>query len=171
VDRRLAACPSEDGWNRLFYFYAKGYLGDQVLTKVDRATMAVGLEARAPLLDSRVVALACRLPRSLKLRGFQTKYLLRRAARALLPQETLLRRKQGFAMPIGAWLAGELRPLLEEELSTTRLGQDGMFAPGELSRLRDEHVAGRADHRKPLWTVLAFQRWLEEWRAIPAAIG
>src|SRR5262249_8430107 len=79
IDRRWAGCPSGDRWDRLMYFYAKGYLADQVLAKVDRATMAVGLEGRAPLLDSRVVALACRVTPQLRLRGFQTKFLLKRA--------------------------------------------------------------------------------------------
>jgi asparagine synthase (glutamine-hydrolysing) len=165
IDRRLARCESDDRWDRLLFFYAKGYLGDGVLMKVDRATMAVGLEARAPLLDSQVVLRACSFAPSLRIRGFQTKHILRRAARGLLPPEILRRKKQGFAMPIGPWLRVELRSLLEEDLGEARLRRDGLFAPAPLRRLVDEHVAGRADHRKPLWTLLAFQRWHEAWRA------
>jgi asparagine synthase (glutamine-hydrolysing) len=159
VDNRMAACPAHDPRDRLVYFYARGYLGDGVLTKVDRATMAVGLEARAPLLDTRVMALACRIDPSLRLRGMTTKYLLKRAMRGILPDSTLDRKKQGFAMPIGGWLRKDLRPLLDDMLSARRLAASGLFSPKPIRRLVDEHVAGRADHRKPLWTLLAFMLW------------
>lgn len=161
IDERLRACPSADRWDRLLYFYAKGYLADGVLTKVDRATMAVGLECRAPLLDRRVVALACRLAPSLRLRGLETKHVLRRAVRDLLPRATLARRKQGFGMPIGPWLRRELRPLLEDLLSPHRLAQSGLFSPAPIRRLVAEHLSGHHDHRKPLWTLLAFHLWSE----------
>ncbi|MBN2360227.1 MAG: asparagine synthase (glutamine-hydrolyzing) [Deltaproteobacteria bacterium] len=164
VDHRLAACRSRDGWDRLLYFYAKGYLADGVLTKVDRASMAVGLEVRAPFLDSRVVALACSVDPALRLRGLQTKYLLKRAVRDLLPASTVHRRKQGFAMPIGRWLRGELRPLLDERLEPGLLRRQGFFSAAQVRRLVDEHCAGAADHRKPLWTLLAFQSWWLSWR-------
>jgi asparagine synthase (glutamine-hydrolysing) len=157
IDRRLGHCNSRDRWDRLMYFYAKGYLADQVLAKVDRATMAVGLEGRAPLLDSKIVGLACRLTPDLRLRGMQTKFLLKRAMRGILPDVTLDRKKQGFAMPIGRWLAGELRSWMEDELAPSRIGD--FFQPAVVRRLMDEHIAGRADHRKPLWTMLAFQQW------------
>ena len=159
IDRRMAACPAADPWDRLLYYYAKGYLGDQVLTKVDRATMAASLESRAPFLDRKVIALACSIDPSLRLRGFETKHLLKRALRGLLPDSILDRKKQGFAMPIGRWLRGPLRPLLEDELGERRLREQGLFSPRPIRRLVDEHVAGKADHRKPLWTLLAFQRW------------
>jgi asparagine synthase (glutamine-hydrolysing) len=165
IDRRLEACAATSPWDRLLYFYAKGYLADQVLAKVDRATMAVGLEGRAPLLDSRVVGLACSLAPALRMRGFQTKFLLKRALSGVLPEETLHRRKQGFAMPIGRWLRGELRPWMEDSLSATRLAQGGLFDAKGVRRLMDEHVAGQADHRKPLWTLLAFHEWWAAWRA------
>ncbi len=150
------------------YFYVKGYLGDQVLTKVDRATMAVGLEARAPLLATSIVSFACRLAPSLRLRGFTTKYLLRRAMRGMLPDEILDRPKQGFGMPIGGWLARELRGLLEEDLHPARLEEAGL-AVAPIRKLVDEQVAGKADHRKPLWTLLAFQRWRSEWARLRPA--
>jgi asparagine synthase (glutamine-hydrolysing) len=145
------------------YFYAKGYLADQVLAKVDRATMAVGLEGRAPLLDSKIVGLACRLTPHLRLHGMQTKYLLKRAMRGILPDATLDRKKQGFAMPIGRWLKGELRAFMEYELAPSRIKDH--FEPRVVRKLMDEHIAGHADHRKPLWTLLAFQTWKEAWRA------
>src|SRR5262249_4943643 len=143
IDRRLARCHSRDRWDRLMYFYAKGYLADQVLAKVDRATMAVGLEGRAPLLDSKIVGLACRSAPSLRLRGSTTKFLLKRAMRGILPKETLERKKQGFAMPIGRWLVGELREFMESELAPARLKD--VFEPRVVQKLMDEHVRGRAD--------------------------
>ncbi len=174
VDARIHAAPTADRWGRLLYFYARGYLTDDVLTKVDRATMAVGLECRSPFLDTRVVSLACRLPPPLRMRGFTGKYLLRRALRGILPDETLSRRKQGFAMPIGRWLRHELRPFLEETLSRRALGDTGLFDPAPIRRLVDAHVAGAADHRKPLWTLIAFLRWHAAWTAaaaVPAGVA
>jgi asparagine synthase (glutamine-hydrolysing) len=165
VDARMAECPARDPRDRLMWFYARGYLGDGVLTKVDRATMAVGLEARAPLLDTRVIALACKLHPSLRLRGLTTKYLLKRAVRGLLPDSIIDRKKQGFAMPIGSWLQGPLRGLLEDELSEARLARTGLFDPAPIRRLVAEHVGGRADHRKPLWTLLAFMLWYDAMKA------
>src|SRR5262249_14010808 len=156
IDQRMVDCAAGNRWDRLLYYYAKGYLGDDVLTKVDRATMAVGLEARAPFLDSRVIALACRAAPALRLRGWETKHLLKRAMRGILPDETLERKKQGFAMPIGRWLRGELRPFMEDTLSERRLREGGWFDPAPIRKLVDDHVAGRADHRKPLWTLIAF---------------
>jgi len=160
-----AVAPSGDRWDRLLHFYARGYLGDQVLTKVDRATMAVGLEGRAPLLDSRIVALACRLSPALRLRGFRTKFLLKQAMRHHLPDTILHRKKQGFAMPVGRWLTHELRPLLEDDLGEARL-RDAGLSPAPVRRLVAEHLDGRADHRKPLWTLIAYQRWREAWKQI-----
>lgn len=159
VDARMAECPARDPRDRVMWFYARGYLGDGVLTKVDRATMAVGLEARAPLLDTRVIELACRVHPSLRLRGLTTKYLLKRAVRGLIPDAIIDRKKQGFAMPIGNWFRGPLRPLLEETLSERRLRETGLFDPQPIRRLVSEHVEGRADHRKPLWTLMAFMLW------------
>jgi asparagine synthase (glutamine-hydrolysing) len=165
LDRRLAACRSVDPWDRLMYFYAKGFLADQVLQKVDRATMAVGLEGRAPLLATRVVTLATRLAPSLRLRGLTTKYLLKRAMRGMLPDTILHRRKQGFSMPVGPWLRGELRGLLEDTLAERRVREGGLFDAGVVRRWVAEHVGGQADHRKALWTLVAFERWRAEWES------
>ncbi len=164
IDERLARCPSDDRWDRLMYFYAKGFLGDQVLAKVDRATMAVGLEARAPLLSPSLVDFACGLAPALRLRGLTTKVLLKRAMRGLLPDEILDRRKQGFSMPVARWLRGPLRPLLEDTLDARRLEEEGLFRPAAVRALVDAHLAGAADHRKPLWTLITFQLWRRAWR-------
>jgi asparagine synthase (glutamine-hydrolysing) len=145
------------------YFYAKGFLADQVLQKVDRATMAVGLEGRAPILATRVVTLATRLDPSLRMRGLTTKYLLKRAMKGILPDTILHRRKQGFAMPVGPWLRGELRGMLEDTLAERRLREGGLFDAAVVRGWVDEHVRGVADHRKALWTLTAFERWRVEW--------
>jgi asparagine synthase (glutamine-hydrolysing) len=121
--------------------------------------MACSLEVRVPLLNHRFVEWAMTVPEDLKLKGLTTKYLLRKSLERLLPSTITERRKKGFNMPVAKWLAGPLRDLLEESLSERRLREDGFFAPATVRRLLDEHYARRADHRKLLWTLLAFQLW------------
>lgn len=163
-----------DHWDALTYQYARLYLTGCVLSKVDRASMAVGLEVRAPLLDTRVVNFANALPGDLKLRGVTTKYVLKQAARAFLPREILERPKKGFGVPVGEWLRGPLEPLARELLSPYNIGALGYFDSKETSRLFEEHQEGVADHRKPLWTLLSFLMWHERYgpsgtllRAVP----
>jgi asparagine synthase (glutamine-hydrolysing) len=128
---------------------------------MDRATMACGVEARAPFLDPELVALVCAMPSSLKLRRWTTKYVLKRALAGRLPDAILERRKQGFGVPIAQWLRGPLRPVLEQTLHPDRLRRVGLFAPAAVTRLVDEHLAGRSDHRKVLWQLLVFELWRE----------
>jgi len=129
--------------------------------KMDRATMSVALESRAPFLDHTLVAMAGAMPTSLKLRRFTTKYVLKRALRGRLPDEILTRRKHGFGIPLASWLRGALRPALTELLDPARVRRAGFLAPDTVSRLVDEHLAGRRDHRKTLWTLMAFELWRE----------
>lgn len=143
------------------YQYARLYLTAGVLVKVDRASMAASLEVRAPLLDTRVVDLACALPGRLKLRGNVTKYILKKAARPWLPAEIIDRPKKGFGIPVGEWLRGPLRGLAHDLLSPARLKRQGIWRPESIQRMLAEHDAGTADHRKPLWTLLALQLWLD----------
>lgn len=152
-----------DHWDQLTYQYSRLYLTGCVLAKVDRASMAVGLEVRAPLLDTKVVDFANALPGELKLRGMTTKYILKQAARSFLPREILERPKKGFGVPVGEWLRGPLAPLAEELLSPYHIGALGYFDPRETSRLLDEHKRGVADHRKPLWTLISFLLWHERY--------
>ena len=161
---RLSQVPaSAPVWQRLTYEYLKGYLMDQVLVKVDRASMFASLEVRAPLLDYRVVEYVANLPDQLKLHGFTTKYLLKKLMAGKLPDEIIHRRKQGFAVPIANWLAGELQPLARQLLAPARLKSQGIFNPDYVTRLLDQHTARRADHRKLLWTLLCFQLWHDRW--------
>jgi len=149
--------------DRLIYQHSKFYLADQNLVNVDRASMACGLEVRAPFLDHNLVDLACRIPAGLKLRGWTTKHVLKRALEGVLPASILLRRKQGFGVPIGPWLRGPLRGVLETRLAADRVARVGLFDPTVVKRLVAEHVAGHRDHRKILWALLMLDAWRESY--------
>lgn len=167
----LARVGSEaSGLNRvdqLIYQHCKFYLADQNLVTVDRASMACGLEVRAPFLDHALVELAGRIPAHLKLRGWETKHIVKRAFQGALPPAILTRRKQGFGVPIAAWLRGPLRRALEERLAPERVAHRGLFDPATTQQLTAEHVAGQRDHRKILWGLLMFDAWCD--RYLPEA--
>jgi len=162
----LASAPSLDGLERMLYLDLKGYLGEGVLTKTDRASMACSLEVRVPLLDRRVVELAARLPMDLKLRGLTTKWVLKRALAGALPAEILARPKKGFGIPIGHWFRDELRPLMRDVCGNDAIRRGGLFRPETVERLMTEHESQRRDHRKKLYTLLAFQLWASRYRLV-----
>lgn len=139
------------------------YLPDDLLVKLDRATMAVSLEGRVPYLDHTLVELLARVPMPLKLRGMNGKWLLKQAMKNSLPASILKRPKKGFGIPVAQWLKTELKPLLDRCLEPERLRRQGLFDPTFLGRMVQQHLAGRVDHRKPLWTMLMFQLWHERW--------
>jgi asparagine synthase (glutamine-hydrolysing) len=160
----VAARAQRGGWlDRLLYLDLKGYLGEGVLAKVDRASMACSLEVRVPLLDRRVVELAASLPADLKLRGLTTKYILKRALRGVVPASVLARRKKGFGVPLARWFREDLEPLLRDVCSTESIRRAGLFRPEAVERLLVEHRDGRRDHRKKLYTLLAWQLWGARW--------
>lgn len=140
------------------------YLADDLLVKLDRATMMVSLEGRVPFLDYRLVEAMATLPTSLKLRGLDAKRVLKRVEGEWLPPAILGRRKKGFGIPIADWLRGPLKPLLDQYLSAPYLRAQGLFRAEAVERLVREHLDGKADHRKPLWTLLVFQRWAERYQ-------
>jgi asparagine synthase (glutamine-hydrolysing) len=144
---------------RMMTLDATHYLSECVLFKVDRASMAASLETRAPFLDHTLIEFLTRLPLDLKLRGHTGKYILKRAMRGLLPREIIDRPKKGFGMPVASWVKGELRDLVHETFSPTRLARRGLFNPAYVQRLLDEHERGQADHRKLIWTLLMFELW------------
>ncbi len=155
------ACRDPDHLQRLSFAYLRTYFAEDILTKVDRASMAVGLEARAVFVDPELVSLVCRMPASLKLRGLTAKYALKRALDGLLPREIVHRKKKGFGIPVAAWLNGPLAPELDRLLAPARLRDGGLLDAGVVARLVGEHRAGVADHRKILWALMMLESWRE----------
>ncbi|MEJ7863103.1 MAG: asparagine synthase (glutamine-hydrolyzing), partial [Pyrinomonadaceae bacterium] len=137
------------------------YLAEDILTKVDRASMAVSLEVRAPFLDPRVAEFAAGLPPEYKLKGNKGKYILKKAVADLLPKSILQRPKKGFGIPIAGWLKGRLNPLMHDLLAPERLKNQGLFNVGFVQKLIKEHEQNIASHHKQLWTLLVFQLWYE----------
>jgi asparagine synthase (glutamine-hydrolysing) len=154
---------SFDAVTRDGYIFAKTYLGDGVLQKVDRATMACSLEARSPLLDRDFVDLSCRVPSRWKHRKGLTKYILRRALSGILPDDILKRPKKGFGIPVGDWFRGKLRNIMCDTLHERRVREGGILQPKAVRALVDDHLSGKRDNRKPLWTLFMFERWRETW--------
>ncbi len=139
-----------------------GHLPEDILVKVDRASMGVGLEVRNPLLDHRVVELAWRLPRDLKLHRGEPKWLLRRVLERYVPRAIFERPKMGFGIPLGAWLRGPLRDWAEALLDEDHLEEGGYFEAAAVREAWDQHLAGWRDRRFLLWNILSFQAWLDD---------
>ncbi len=163
VEGSLKDFTQGDLQNRLLFAYARSYLMDQVLVKVDRASMHYALETRAPLLDHAVVDLAFSLPYAFKYRRGTTKYLLKHLMEGKIPSHIIHRKKKGFGIPLARWLAGPLRELVEDLLSPESLRAHGLFDEAAVGRLIDEHMSGRRDNRKELWNLMTFQLWYRRW--------
>ena len=164
IDTVLAPCASDDVGDRLIYRYCKLYLAGQNLANADRASMAVGLELRAPLLDHTFVELVGRIPPRLKFQGFRgLKRLLKRALADRLPPQIAARRKQGFGVPLDVWLRGPLSATARDLLAGDRLRAGGVFDPTVVTRLHGEHQAGERDHSRSLWALLVFESWRESY--------
>ncbi|MFN2443961.1 MAG: asparagine synthase (glutamine-hydrolyzing) [Thermoanaerobaculia bacterium] len=165
--RRL---PERDRLEQLLRTDQRFYLQDQVLAKVDRASMAESLEVRVPFLDHEVVAFAHRLPVSRKLRGGTTKWLLRQYVRANLPAVIATRPKKGFGVPLARWFSAELKDLVSDTLEPGRLRASGIVDPAPVQRLLNEHWSGRRDHRKKLFNLLMLVLW-REWLTTARVCG
>lgn len=164
------APPFDDLRQTMMYLDTLTYLPDDVLVKVDRASMAASLETRAPFLDPRVVSAAWRIPLSAKFRNGKGKSILRDILYRHVPAELIERPKMGFAVPIDHWLRHELRDWAEALLDEGRLRQEGFFNPAWVRKLWTDHLSGRRSVHTQLWTVLMFQAWLEA-QKIPSAVG
>jgi len=150
---------SGDAVDRLLYLDSKTYLPGDILTKVDRMSMAVSLEARAPLLDHKLIEFVTRIPSSLKLAGLETKRIMKRAVMDLVPAEILNRPKQGFGVPIQEWINQQLRSRIRETLSESRTRQRGYVDSRYVDVLLDEHERGRRDHSMGLWALVMLELW------------
>jgi asparagine synthase (glutamine-hydrolysing) len=158
IDRfdRYSALP----WSaQMMHVDFETYLPEDILTKVDRMSMAHSIESRVPLLDNDVVEFAARIPASLKVRNGRRKHVLKQAAEALLPSAILDRRKQGFSVPLSVWFRGGLHNLFSDVLLSSRARQRGYFEPRFVQRIVDEHVSGRRDHTLRLWALVVFELW------------
>jgi asparagine synthase (glutamine-hydrolysing) len=155
--------------SQMMRFDAETYLPEDVLTKVDRMSMAHSIESRVPLLDNEVIAFASALPASLKIKDGRRKHVLKEVAAALLPAEILNRRKQGFGVPLGTWFRGNLRELFADTLLSPASLQRGYFQPAFVRQIVDEHVTGKRDHTLRLWQLVVFEKWHEQY--VGAAAG
>ncbi len=144
-------------------YYFHRYLADDILVKADRASMAASLEVRSPFLDQAVIEWAARLPFQAKLSVTTTKRILKRALRGIVPSEVLDRPKKGFGIPVAHWIRGQLRPLFEELFSEKNLEASGLVQAGPARALLQRHLDGKADLRKPLWTLMMLLLWQRKW--------
>src|SRR5712691_4484132 len=150
---------ADDPLDPLLYLDSKTYLPGDILTKVDRMSMAVSLEARAPLLDHKLIEFVTRIPASLKLHGLETKHIFKRAVADFVPAEILHREKQGFGVPIQQWINEQLRTRMHDTLTGSRARARGFVEPRYVQQLLNEHERGRRDHAGPLWTLFMLELW------------
>ncbi|HEY6144882.1 MAG TPA: asparagine synthase C-terminal domain-containing protein, partial [Solirubrobacterales bacterium] len=139
------------------------YMVDDLLVKTDRLSMAHSLELRVPFLDQKVAEFAFSLPRPMKVRGFQKKRLLRKALAPLLPEEIVHGRKQGFSIPLAAWLRGPLEPFAREVLSPSALARQGLLEPTAVTPIVDRHCAGQEDLSRQIWGLMALTLWFDRY--------
>jgi asparagine synthase (glutamine-hydrolysing) len=155
--------PDRDALTGAMLLDYRSYLRDNLLVKVDRATMLSSVEARAPYLDRDVTRFALSLPPELRVRRTETKWILKKAAEAWLPKDVIYRRKRGLSVPIASWINHGLREEVDRLLAPERLRGEGLVNEKVISDLLAEHRAGRANNAKPLWAVIMLQYWLENW--------
>jgi asparagine synthase (glutamine-hydrolysing) len=168
LDGHVARAETEDVLAQIQYADMKTYLPGDILTKVDRASMAVALEVRVPLLDHDLAQWVSSLPAALKLRGREGKYILKKALERYLPKEILYRPKMGFAVPLKAWFRGPLRERARHIVTAGSLVDTDMFDMAYLQRLVDQHHAGAADHSSALWSLVMFDGFLRKVHTKPA---
>jgi asparagine synthase (glutamine-hydrolysing) len=162
--RQLAAEQRDaDPVNRMLCVDMQSYMVDDLLAVADRTSMAASLEVRVPYLDHSLVEFMAGVPGALKIRGMKKKHFLKRAFQRDLPKEILNRRKSGFALPVARWLREDLRSLLEDTLSLSRLNRDGLFDPAAVADLKREHYTRTRDRSTVLWALLMFHLWADNY--------
>jgi asparagine synthase (glutamine-hydrolysing) len=157
----LKLTDAENEIERMQFLDMNFYMAEDILTKVDRASMAVSLEVRAPFLDPRIAQFAAQIPLEYKLKGNKGKYILKKAVAPLLPKNILQRPKKGFGIPIAEWLKNRLNPLMHDLLAPERLEKQGLFNSDFVQKIIKEHETNYASHHKQLWTLLVFQLWFD----------
>jgi asparagine synthase (glutamine-hydrolysing) len=160
---------TEDSLSQIQYADLKTYLPGDILTKVDRASMAKSLEVRVPLLDHDLVQWLATLPSSIKLKGREGKYLFKKALEPHLSNDVLYRPKMGFAVPLKAWFRGPLRQRVRDIVTSGSLVETGFFEVSYLTKLVDEHQSGAFDHSSPLWSLMMFESFLRNVHGRPIA--
>lgn len=145
--------------DKIMYVDQKTWLPDTYLEKVDKASMAVGLETRVPFLDHQLVEFVATIPSQYKIKGFDTKYILRQAMKDLLPKEVLIKRKHGFAVPTDPWFRGEMKDFIQEILFGDRARSSGFFDFDYIEKLYNDHIRGREDRSTHIWLLLNFELW------------
>jgi asparagine synthase (glutamine-hydrolysing) len=151
-----------DRISRMQYVDLKTYLAENILTKVDRMSMAASLETRLPMLDHRIVEFGLNLPPEVKISGFQTKKILRELMKNTLPETTLKKPKQGFSIPIKDWLCGALKPMMMDTLSEARIRERGLFQSEGVKKLISDHIQRRANHSHIIWSLIVLESWCQE---------
>jgi asparagine synthase (glutamine-hydrolysing) len=155
--------PYDDRITKLQYLDLKLYFQESILVKVDRASMACSLEVRAPFLDYELVEFVMGLPSKLKLKGFTSKYILKKTMKNWLPDEVINRPKKGFGVPIAKWIKGPLNPLFRELLASDQLRREGFLNPEYVTQLLQDHLLNKRDNRKQLWTLLVWELWMNHY--------
>jgi asparagine synthase (glutamine-hydrolysing) len=164
----MAAAPTDDPISRVQYTDLKTYLPGDILTKVDRASMAHALEVRVPILDHKFAEWTGTIPAGAKLKGREGKAIFKKALEPLLPEEVLYRPKMGFGVPLAGWLRGPARARVLASLKGEALRGCGLFEVGAIDRLVDQHMSGLSDHTQPIWALLMFAGFLEQVHAAPS---
>ncbi|TAL20247.1 asparagine synthase (glutamine-hydrolyzing) [Patescibacteria group bacterium] len=163
IDAYLARVADEKHYDQLAYLYLKTYLLDDILVKVDRASMYNSLEVRAPFLDYTVVDYVNSLPLAYKLRGLERKVILKKLMKGKLPAEIISRQKKGFGLPLASWLTKELKEYSLDLLAESRIRRQGLFSYSYIQSLLSEHFARKKDNRKLIWNLLVFESWYEHY--------
>jgi len=163
IDVYLDSLKNTSDINKIIYLYLRMYMMDDILVKVDRASMFNSLEVRAPFLDCNVVDFANSLPADFKIKGFETKYILKKLMKNKLPKEIVWRKKKGFGTPMAHWLTNQLKPLALDLLNEQKIKNEGIFDHIYINKLLNDHFAKKTDNRKLIWSLMVFEMWQDKW--------